>query len=51
MKCKHESKMYTVYDRNGWAVGTLCDCGYFIHRKDIPSYDGRIKLNKEIKKL
>ena len=40
-KCNHENKMYPVFDRFGWVVGYLCDCGYFEFRLDIPNYDQR----------
>lgn len=45
--CKHEAKMYPVYDNNGWQVGFLCDCGHFEFRKDMPCYDDRFKRRIE----
>lgn len=40
-RCKHIGLMYPVEDRFGWVVGYLCDCGYFEHRKDMPTYRER----------
>jgi hypothetical protein len=48
-ECNHEGKMYPVQDWNGWVVGMLCDCGYFIHRKNIPCYEERLKQSIELK--
>jgi hypothetical protein len=47
--CNHLGKMYPVMDWNGWVVGSLCDCGYFIHRENLPCYEERFKQSKELK--
>jgi hypothetical protein len=48
-KGNHQFKMYPVFDKFGWVVGNLCDCGYFEFRKDIPNY--QLRLTEFIKAI